>query len=89
MSMIKPRQTRVRIVTHKSRLQEPNRDVLKDYAEFIGDTPDWVLNQLIETTLARERDFLAWRAARASEAPVSAPERASGREAARRVDDTL
>ena len=62
MSIIKPRANRVRTVRHIARLQEPNRDVLVQYARFIGDTADYVLNQLIDTTLAKDRDFLAWRA---------------------------
>ncbi len=62
MSIIKPRANRVRTVRHIARLQEPNRDVLVQYARFIGDTADYVLNQLIDTTLAKDRDFIAWRA---------------------------
>ena len=62
MSIIKPRANRVRTVRHLARLQEPNRDVLVQYARFIGDTADYVLNQLIDTTLAKDRDFTAWRA---------------------------
>ena len=29
---------------------------------FIGDTADYVLNQLIDTTIAKDREFVAWRA---------------------------
>ena len=66
MPLIKPRPNRVRIVRHICRLQEPNRDVLLDYARFIGDSPDYVINQLIDATLARDRDFVAWRAEHAT-----------------------
>ena len=62
MPLIKPRTNRVRTVRHICRLQEPNRDVLIQYARFIGDTADYVLNQLIDSTLAKDRDFLTWRA---------------------------
>ena len=62
MPVIKARANRVRIVRHISRLQEPNRDNLVLYARFIGDTADYVLNQLIDTTIAKDRDFVAWRA---------------------------
>ena len=62
MPLIKPRTNRVRSVRHICRLQEPNRDALVLYARFIGDTVDYVLNQLIDTTLAKDRDFVAWRA---------------------------
>ena len=49
-------------------LQEPNRDTLVLYARFIGDTADYVLNQLIETTLAKDREFVAWRAEQLADA---------------------
>ncbi|HYN09697.1 MAG TPA: hypothetical protein VES67_20110 [Vicinamibacterales bacterium] len=63
MPLIKPRTNRVRTVRHICRLQEPNRDALVLYARFIGDTADYVLNQLIDTTIAKDRDFVTWRAA--------------------------
>ena len=69
MPLIKARTNRIRVVRHICRLQEPNRDALVLYARFIGDTADYVLNQLIETTLAKDRDFVAWRA----EQPVPTP----------------
>ena len=62
MPLIKPRTNRVRVVRHICRLQEPNRDALVHYARFIGDTVDYVLNQLVDSTLLKDRDFLAWRA---------------------------
>jgi len=68
MPLIKARANRVRIVRHISRLQEPNRDTLVLYARFIGDSPDYVLNQLLATTLAKDRDFLAWRSEHSAEA---------------------
>jgi hypothetical protein len=61
MPIIKPRANRVRTVRHISRLQEPNRDALVLYARFIGDTADYVLNQLIDTTILKDREFVAWR----------------------------
>ena len=64
MPLIKPRAHRVRTLRHICRLQEPNRDVLLAYAAFIGESADYVLNQLIDTTLAKDRDFIAWRAHR-------------------------
>ena len=73
MPLIKPRTNRVQTVRHLCRLRAPNRDTLFLYARFIGDTADYVLNQLIETTLAKDRDFVAWRAAQAGLPPV-APE---------------
>ena len=75
MPLIKARANRVRIVRHICRLQEPNRDALVLYARFIGDTPDYVLNQLLATMLAKDRDFVAWRAEHASEVDAAAPSR--------------
>lgn len=62
MPIIKARTNRVRMVRHICRLQEPNRDTLLLYARFIGDTADYVVNQLIDSTIAKDREFLAWRA---------------------------
>ena len=61
MPIIKARPNRVRSVRHVCNLQEPNRDALVLYARFIGDAVDYILNQLIETTLVKDRDFVAWR----------------------------
>jgi hypothetical protein len=75
MPLIRPRAHRVTVVRHIARLQEPNRDALVSYGRFIGESPDYVLNQLIELTLARDRDFVAWRAENAPPAePGPAPE---------------
>jgi hypothetical protein len=90
MPLIKPRTNRVRTVRHICRLQEPNRDALVLYARFIGDTADYVLNQLIDTTISKDREFIAWRAdhpdeptfkpnARAKRATPGAPVEASPR----------
>ena len=68
MPVIKARANRVRTLRHICRLQEPNRDTLVQYARFIGDTPDYILNQLIETTLAKDREFIAWRAEHSDQA---------------------
>jgi len=70
MPLIKARPNRVRSVRHIAHLQEPNRDALVLYARFIGDTPDYVLNQVIESTIAKDKDFLAWRAEHPDEVAV-------------------
>jgi hypothetical protein len=66
----------VKIVRHICRLQEPNRDALVRYARFIGDTADYVLNRLIETTIAKDREFVTWRA----EQPADAAPTPNGRD---------
>lgn len=76
MPLIKARTNRVRTVRHICRLQEPNRDALVLYGRFIGDTADYVMNQLIDTTIAKDREFTAWRAAHPDE-PIFKP---NGRE---------
>ena len=86
MSLIKPRTNRVRVVRHICRLQEPNRDALVDYARFIDDTVDYVLNQLIDRTLLKDRDFLAWRAAHPAVAPTEPTARAAGTGSRSRAD---
>jgi hypothetical protein len=73
MPLIKPRPRRVRVVRHICRLQEPNRAALVLYARFIGDTPDYVLNRLLETALVKDKEFVAWQAAHAGDAALAPP----------------
>ena len=80
MPLIKPRTHRVKIVRHICRLQEPNRDALVLYARFIGDTADYVLNQLIDTTIAKDREFMAWRAEQPVVQPAEAAPKPNGRD---------
>lgn len=85
MPIIKARTNRVRTVRHICRLLEPNRDALVLYARFIGDTADYVLNQLIETTIAKDREFVAWRAEHPDEVVAAPPRKAlAGSRAAER-----
>jgi hypothetical protein len=77
MPLIKPRTHRIKRVRHICRLQEPTRDVLVQYARFIGDSPDYVLNALIDATLAKDKDFVTWRAEQAT-APVAQTPHAAG-----------
>jgi hypothetical protein len=85
MPVIKGRTNRVRSVRHICRLVETNRDTLVLYARFISDTPDYVVNQLIETALAKDRDFMAWRTEHPEQSGPRGPGRprvAEGEEAA-------
>jgi len=61
-------------VKHPCRLLEPNRDVLVLYARFIGDTTNYVTDQMIEMTIAKDREFLAWRLKHPNE-PIFLPKR--------------
>ncbi|MEA2674987.1 MAG: hypothetical protein QOI92_2179 [Chloroflexota bacterium] len=80
MPLIKPRTNRVKTMRHICRLQEPNRDALVLYARFIGDTADYVLNQLIDTTIAKDREFVTWRAAHRAEPPAQTAPTPTGRD---------
>jgi hypothetical protein len=73
MPLIKARTHRIPVVRHICRLQEPNRSALVLYALFIGDTVDYVLNQLIATTLVKDRDFVDWRAKQPMPTPTAKP----------------
>lgn len=73
MPIIKPRPNRVRHMRQVCRLEEPNRDALVLYARFIGESVDYVINQLIEATLVKDRDFLASRGEHSQEATAVVP----------------
>lgn len=62
MPAIKPRTTRKHFVRHITRLYRENNETLFAYAAFIGESTEYVLNQLVETVLAKDRDFQTWRA---------------------------
>ena len=62
MPAIKPRTTQKHLVRHITRLYRENNETLFSYAAFIGESTEYVLNQLVETVLAKDRDFQAWRA---------------------------
>jgi hypothetical protein len=60
MPAIKPRTRQKHSVRHITRLFHENNETLFGYAAFIDERTDYVLNQLIETVLARDRDFQEW-----------------------------
>jgi len=62
MSVIKPRTRGKQLVRHITRLDRENNETLYAYAHFLGEPTEYVLNQLIESVLARDKEFLAWRA---------------------------
>lgn len=63
MSLIKPRTRGKHLVAHKARLDCQTYETLYAYASFIGESTEYVLNQVIDTVLAKDRDFAQWRAA--------------------------
>ena len=75
MSVIKPRTRGKEFVRHITRLDRENNETLHAYAEFLGEPTDYVLNQLIDTTLLKDRDFITWRAEQPSQPATAAAER--------------
>ena len=66
MPLIKPRTRGKQLVKHRTRLDRENNETLYAYAHFLGESPEYVLNQLIDTVLARDKEFVQWRAAHQS-----------------------
>jgi hypothetical protein len=62
MTVIKPRTRGRQYVRHRTRLEHNTNETLYAYAEFIGESTEYVLNQLIDTVLAKDKDYVAWRA---------------------------
>ena len=62
MSLNKPRTRGKHLVRHITRLDQQNEDTLYAYAAFIGEDAEYVLNQLVDVALAKDRDFVTWRA---------------------------
>lgn len=61
MPVIKPRTRGKHIVRHIARLDRENLETLYAYATFLSEPPDYVLNQVIDTLLGRDKEFTAWR----------------------------
>ena len=62
MALIKPRTRGKRLVRHRTRLDHETNETLYAYAHFLGESPEYVLNQLIDIVLARDKEFVQWRA---------------------------
>ena len=61
MPVIKPRTRGKQVVRHITRLDRENNETLYAYAQFLGEPTEYVLNQAIESVLAKDKDFVAWR----------------------------
>ncbi len=61
MPVIKPRTTQKQLVRHITRLYRENNETLFAYAKFIGEPTEYVLNQLVDGVLGKDKDFQAWR----------------------------
>ena len=62
MPVIKARTRGKQFVRHTTRLDHENNETLYAYAQFIGESAEYVLNQLVETFLGKDKEYLAWRA---------------------------
>ena len=62
MPLIKPRTRGKQMLRHIARLDRENAETLHAYAAFLGESTDYVLNQLIDTVLAKDKEFVKWRA---------------------------
>ena len=62
MALLKPRTRGKQLVRHRTRLDRETNETLYAYAHFLGEPTEYVLNQVIDTVLGRDKDFLQWRA---------------------------
>ena len=62
MSLIKPRARGKAFVQYRTCLERENHETLYAYAAFLGEDPEYVLNELLDHVLAKDREFLTWRA---------------------------
>ena len=62
MSLIKPRTRGKQMVRLVTRLDRENHDTLHAYAQFLSEPTEYVLNEMIDTVLAKDKDFVKWRA---------------------------
>jgi hypothetical protein len=85
MSVIKARTRGKQLVRHITRLDRENNETLYAYAQFLSEPPEYVLNQLIESVLAKDKDFVAWRVVHPEShvpPPVSQSKRLKGAQSA-------
>ncbi len=74
MPLIKPRTRGKQMVRRIVRLDRETNETLFAYAHFLGESPDYVLNEVIDTVLAKDKEFLTWRGENsASFVPPSLP----------------
>jgi len=62
MALIKPRTRGKQLVRHRTRLDHETNETLYAYAHFIGESTEYVLNQVIDNVLAKDKEYALWRA---------------------------
>lgn len=88
MPIIKPRLRGKQMVRRIVRLDRETNEVLFAYAHFLGESTDYVINEVIDTVLAKDRDFQSWRAEHAGSFVPTSPtaQQVKKRRGRRRVD---
>ena len=66
MPLIKARTRGKQLVRHITRFDRETNETLYAYAHFLGEPTEYVLDQLVDTMLAKDKEFVAWRAERPS-----------------------
>jgi hypothetical protein len=61
MPLIKPRTRGKKYLRLVTRLEHETNETLYAYAAFLGEPVEYVLNEVIDTVLAKDKDFVAWR----------------------------
>jgi hypothetical protein len=61
MSLIRPRTRGKQFVQLRTRLEDQNHETLHAYAAFLGEDAEYVLNELIDGLLAKDKEFVTWR----------------------------
>lgn len=89
MPIIKPRTRGKQLVRRIVKLDRETNETLCAYAHFIGESSDYVLNEVVDTVLAKDKDFLVWRVEHAeSYVPQSPAATPVGKRRVRRRGDT-
>jgi len=61
MPLIKPRTRGKQVIRRIVRLDRETNETLFAYAHFLSESTDYVLNEVIDTVLAKDKDFVNWR----------------------------
>jgi hypothetical protein len=87
MPLIKPRTRGKKYLRLVTRLEHETNETLYAYAAFLGEPVEYVLNEVIDTVLAKDKDFVTWRAThseshvprRSADKGAKAPQRSTSR----------
>ena len=90
MPLIKPRTRGKQVVRRIVRLDRETNETLFAYAHFLGESTDYVLNEVIDTVLAKDKEFQAWRVEHSDSFVPPSPARqpAKPHRSRRRADST-